>query len=192
MKNLVFVLSVICLLASCDRKKKEKVDTSKYFPVLSYLQSQVKKIDTSLYSITKIETTGKTSDTSFIKREEVRALAKDFLDIPDITNPKFGSDYKETNLYDSLLGVAVLSYTSTDEDLETSKQDVTIIPSFGGNDLVKTIYIEKNKSDDGTIIEKKLIWEVDKYFYIRTITKKNNDPEIIHDLKIIWKDFLSY
>ncbi len=192
MKIFLYCLLVTCLCIGCNKKKKDKVDTSAYFPVLSYLQSQVKGIDTSLYNITKIESSGERSDTTIIRREEVRGLAKDFLDIPDITKPKIGSDYKESNIYDSLLGMAVLSYTSENEDLEVTKQDVTIIPSFGGNDVVKTIYIEKNKSNDDSTVEKKLIWEVNKYFYIRTITQKKNGPEIIQDLKVLWQNFLSY
>ena len=190
MKILTFSLLLLFCFA-CGNKKKEKKDTSRFFPVLSYLQSQVRQLDTSMFRITKVETSGGRSDTAIIHRNEVRKYAQDFLNIPDIKNPEFGSDYRESNIYDSLLGLAVLSYLAEDEDLEVTRQEVQIVPTFGGNDKVKTIYIEKSLQDGKAVVEKKMVWEVGKYFNVRTITQKKNEPEQIHDVKIIWQDFLS-
>ncbi len=188
MKFFAFVTLVACLSIGCQQKKKEKKDTSKYFPVLSYLQSQVKHLDTSLFRFSKIETG---LDTVIINRSEIRKYAKDFLEVPDITKSEYGSDYRETNMYDSSLGMVVMSYLADDEDLDYPRQEVQVIPSFGGNDQVKTIYIEKVEEEGKTTIEKKMIWEVNQYFQVRTITHKPNEPEKIHDLKIIWQDFES-
>ena len=169
------------------KKEKENVDTSRYFPILSYLQSQVKELDTSMYRFIKIETINGISDTMDISREDVRKYAKDFLEIPDIKDPEYGSDYEELTNFDSLLGRVFMSYTAYDKDVEVVKQDVTILPRFGdGEDEVKTIYIEKTESDDGTTIEKKMLWEMKKYFNITTITQKENAPEKIRNLKIEW------
>lgn len=191
MKSLVYSLLLLCIISSCREKKKEKKDTSEYFPILSYLQSQVKQLDTSLYRFTKVESEGNRSDTVIINRGDIRKYASDFLSIPDIKIQDIGSDYKASNIYDSAMGIVVMSYLGEDEDLEVTRQEVQIIPSFGGNDQVKTIYIDKTMEDDGTIIEKKMIWEVNRYFHIRTITQKKKAAEKIHDLRIFWEDYLA-
>lgn len=179
------------IFAGCNQKKKEKKDTSQYFPILSYLQSQVKQVDTSLFRITKVETKGSVTDSVIINRSDVRKYASDFLDIPNLREVDQGSDYNETRIYDSVLGLAVLSYLSEDEDQEVTRQEVQIIPGFGGKDRVKTLYIEKEEEKGSDLIEKKMIWEVDKYFHIRTITHLKNGTENIHDLKVLWQDFQS-
>lgn len=144
-------------LVSCSSKKKEEKDTSKYFPVLSPLQSQLKHLDTSMYSFIKIETEDGRSDTTYLRREEVRQYAKEFLNIPDVTQRKWGSDYIESTGYDTLLGRAFKNYTSDNEDQTTVKQQVFIMPTFGGNDEVKTVYIEKLINDDDSSVEKNCI-----------------------------------
>lgn len=189
MNKWLFVSAIVTLMLSCSTKKKEteKVDTSQYFPILSYLKSQVKALDTSMYRFIKIETADGKTDTSDISREDVRKYANDFLEIPDITDSDYGSDYSALTSYDSLMGRVFMSYTAYDKDVEVVKQDVTILPRFGdGADEVKTVYIEKIKSDDDKTIEKKMLWEMKKYFNIITITQKENAPEKIHSLKIEW------
>jgi hypothetical protein len=189
MKSLVYGLLVLVLVAGCKQKKKERKDTSQYLPVLSLLHDQFNKIDSSLAGFIKIERVGNRSDSLIISREEAKKYAREFLDIPDIRIPKYGSDYVETKLYDSLMGLAIWSYQAQNEDLEVSRQDVTVLPSFSNNDAVKTFYIEKNMEKSGELIEKKMTWEVGHYFQIKTITQKDDSPEKIHDLKIVWQDF---
>jgi len=181
---------IICF--SCkSRKKKEEVDNSNYFPVLSFLQGQVKKVDTSLFSIIKIETVNGVSDSTPISRDSVRMLAKEFLDIPNLRSEK-GKEYKELNDFDSTQQMVSMTYTS-DEDIEVPKQQVFIIKSgINFDDVVKTIYIEKVRSQGDNIVEKRLIWDaVEHYFQVRTITSNKNSPDKIQDLRVVWQDFQS-
>ena len=181
-------LIILCLAISCNNKKEETKDTSGYFPVRSFLQGQIKALDTSMYRFICIETVNGVSDTADINREAVTRYAKDFIDIPDITDPENGSDYSEMSSYDSLMGRVLMSYTAYDkEDIEVVKQDVTVVPGFGAMpDEVKTVYIEKIVSDDDTVTEKKMLWEMDRFFHIRTIKQTKNNAEQVHDLKIQW------
>ena len=134
---------IILLVASCRSKKKEaQKDTSAYFPVRSFLQSQVKELDTSLYRFIRIETVNGRSDTTDISREEIRKYAADFLSIPDLRDPEYGSDYDQFVSYDSLVGRVFMSYTAYDKDVEVVKQDVTIVPGFGTtDDVVQTVFL---------------------------------------------------
>jgi hypothetical protein len=189
MNRWIFCLVSVVVVIACKSKKKTEgdADNSKFFPVVSFLQSQMKDVDTSLYFITKIETEGNRSDTLVIPREDFRKYAKDFLEIPDITTEKYKGDYTETSQYDADLGRASLIYNTTNADAELKRQDVTIMPTFGGNDEVKTIYIHLVKDAGDNTIEKKMYWEVKNYFSVVTITQKENGPEQVKKLQVYWK-----
>lgn len=179
---------IFILIIACNNKKKEIKDTSSYFPVRSFLQNQVSELDSSLFRFIKIETKNGIADTNDISREEATRYAGEFLAIPDITNPELGSDYTEMSNYDSAMGRVIMSYTAYDKkDVEVVKQDVTVLPGFGAvEDEVKTIYIEKISSDNDIITEKKMLWNMDRFFHIRTIKQDKNSPEQVHDIKIVW------
>lgn len=191
MNKWLFGFLLLALCASCKSKKKKETDAdnAKFFPVLSFLQSQVKEMDTSLYTITKIETINGKTDTTFIPREEFRKYAKDFLEIPDITEKKWKGDYNEATDYDTTIGRAVFIYSATDPELELQQQHVTILPTFGGNDEVKTIFLHKIINDDDSTVEKKMYWEVKNYFIITTIVQKEDNPEQVRKLQVYWKGF---
>ena len=103
MKKYVFPLLLLCclLIIRCKQKNKSDENKESFFPVLSFIKSQVAQIDTSLYSIKKIVLIDSThSDTVFVPREEFKNLAKDFLDLPDLTEKKFKDRYIEEKLFD--------------------------------------------------------------------------------------------
>ena len=87
MKKWILIAPLV-LLFSCKSEEKEEGRDSGFFPVLTFLKSQVAQVDTSVYSIIKITTVGNQSDTTYIKREDFRKEAADFLSIPDITQKK--------------------------------------------------------------------------------------------------------
>ncbi len=188
MKNRTIILLLLIFVQACKSKEKEpEKDTSSYFHVSNYLKSEVKRLDTSLYRFIKIETVNGRSDTTDISREEIRKYAADFLDIPDIRDKKIGKDYEAMVSYDTLAGRVYMSYTAYKEEVEVVKQDVSIMPGLGAvEDKVMTIYIEKIKDEDDVITEKKMLWDTQRYFNIRTITQKKNEPEQVHNLRIQW------
>ena len=89
----IFII-LIASLFSC--KQKEKSKNEKFFPVLSFIQSQVADIDTSLHSIRKlVYVDSLRTDTIYIHREQFREAAKDFLSIPDLSSSKYEDRYTE-------------------------------------------------------------------------------------------------
>lgn len=174
------------VLFACTSKKKKDKDTSQYFPVRSYVQSQVKGLDTASYSFIKIEAFNGKSDTTLLGKEELKQYTKEFTDIPDLTDADEGNKYNETKSFDSLMGRVFMSYTATEDDMEVTRQEITVLPTLTGSDEVKTIYIEKLiPSKDGTI-EKKMLWETGYFFTITTITSKGNSDQV-HKLKVLFK-----
>src|SRR5688572_16082441 len=112
MQKSCYVSCVILLsLVSCNNKKNIPSDeNASFFPVLSFIKSQVAHVDTSVYRIIKVTKVDSLIDTSFLKREEFKEAAKDFLNLPDISSDRLKDDYKETELYDQDLEQVVLNY----------------------------------------------------------------------------------
>lgn len=187
MNKWIICIIIATSIVACKGKKKEE-KKGQIFPVLSYLLAQVKNVDTSLYRIIKIETADSVSDTSFIRREEFRSYAKDFLDIPDISSAKHRDDYDESNNYDDLLDKALLTYTSRNSDNEIFRETVILDRDASGNSLVNTIIIDKQlKNKDSTVI-KNMLWEANKRFQVITKTEVPNQPEKVRILQVVWND----
>lgn len=183
------LLPLLPFIFSCkNNAKKEAGDTEPYFPIKPYLENQIAHVDTSLYYIRRIETINNHSDTTVIKREDFKEQANDFLEIPDITKSKWKDDYKEEKWFDEALQSAILLYTPKEEDAEVSRQQVIIKPSANEGDQVKTIIIDRTFEDGSSTIEKKMLWEINKWFRIVTITQKPNQPEQIKTVQVIWTE----
>src|SRR5436190_2992696 len=164
---------------SCKQKKND------VFPVLDFIKAQVANVDTSVYSIIKlVPKTDSTYDTTYVKREEFKQLAKDFLETPDISKT-FGGKYTEERMMNNDLGLAVFIATPKDQDLEVRRQEVRIEPD-PPNDKIKSIYIEKMKNDKDSSVTKRMTWYADRKFQIVTITQEPNGEEKTSVMEVVW------
>lgn len=188
MKLIFVALGFGILIAGCNHKNKEE-ENNNFFPVLSFLKSQVKDIDTSVYPLMKIVTVDSVSDTSYIKREQFRAYANDFLSIPDISSKDLKDEYTETKLYDETLGRAVFTYLPKKPEAPIRREEVMIEPDNQTGGKVKSIFISRLINNKDSTVEKKMYWQVDKRFQIATIVQKPNEAEKVQVLQIIWNDF---
>lgn len=183
--------TLLLLLLSCKNKKQEAEEDTNFFPVLSFIKSQVAHVDTSVYRIIKVTKLDSLSDTIFIKREDFKAAAKDFLDLPDISSDKLKDDYKETKLYDQDLEQVVLNYMPKEGNEEITRQEVLIKPSPDG-DKVQSIFINRSIQKGDSTVNKILFWEVDKKFRVVTTIQKPEAPEKTKVEEVIWNDFSSH
>ena len=182
-KHRVSAVLVLSILFFCGCRQK-KNDT---FPAIDFIKGQVADVDTSVYRILKlVSVTDSTYDTTFVKREDFKNLAKDFLETPDISKT-MGGKYTEERMMNNELGLAVFIATPTDEDLEVRRQEVRIVPD-PPNDKVKSIYIEKLNGNKDSSILKRMTWYTDRKFQIITITQKKNEGEKTSVMQVIWND----
>jgi hypothetical protein len=188
MKKWTFIPLLALIFTACQSEKTEEGQEKTFFPVLSYLNSQVAHVDTSLYRIVKITTVGDKSDTVYLKREEFRKAAADFLSIPDITKKHIKRDYQETEMYDESMESVILSYMPTDEDAEIRRQEVIIQPRQAETDQVKSIFIDRVVENGDAVIRKNMLWQIDRRFQVVTITQNNDGTEKIEKLQVIWND----
>src|SRR5262245_9203094 len=95
------LLCTIVFYFGC-KHKQEKNDV---FPAIDFIKAQVASVDTSVYRIIKlVPLTDSTYDTTYVKREDFKNLAKDFLETPDISK-KFGGKYTEERMMNNELGL---------------------------------------------------------------------------------------
>ena len=188
MTRFLCVLLLLVFMCSCKNKEEQQNEQERFFPVLSFLKSQVAHVDTSMYRIIKVVRRVSGNDTSFVKREEFRKEAKDFLDLPDISSKKLKDDYKETQLYDQDLDQVILNYMPKEDDAEITRQEVVIKPDPGG-DKVQSIFVNTVKNSAQERTQKIMLWEVDKKFRITTSVQKANKEESTQTIEVIWNDF---
>lgn len=188
MKNYLIVhLFIVILLVAC----KQKNETKEELPIsaLSIIKGQLNHLDTSLYQLTKIETNGNITDTTYLKREELTKFAGLFLSLPDIANGKYLDQYDEERLIDAQQ--QTLSITSTPkpeiENAEIQKQILVIDVTDISNGKVQSIYIDRFLSSGDSTIQQKLFWEIDRYFSITDIIQKDNQPDKTHRTIVAWQ-----
>lgn len=175
---------IAVVLLACNQKKKEG-----FFPVLSYIKSQVAKVDTSLYPIIKITWLDSVrTDTQYVKREEFSNLAKDFLEMPDLTEKKFQSLYTEEKFFDEGLNRVVFTCKPKKNDTATIQQQETQIAPDPTGDKVKSFFIDLVISNKDSLVEKKMLWKVDESFQVATMIQKPAQPQTTHIMKVAWNE----
>lgn len=182
------VLAVAVLSSAC--KEKEKEDEKKFISVLSLIEKQVAHIDTSLYAITKYVIKDSLHiDTLYIPREEFRSVAKDFLEIPDLSAKKVAKRYKEETRYDELLNRVIISYIPLNpEKEEIQKQEILVTPNIATGDKVNTILISRVINNRDGFLQKEMLWQMDKSFQVVTSAQKPGQPEVITTTKVTWNE----
>jgi hypothetical protein len=182
--TLLSFLSFAILSPACKSKEPKK---ESFFPVLSFIKSQVTHIDTSLYQIVKLVSVDSTWDTTYIKREEFRSYAKDFLSLPDLAEKQFADKYEESKFFDASLNRVIITYTPKDKNQEIEREEVTIAPGDNDDDKVKNIIVNKFTLSGDSSVAKKMLWTVDESFQVTTIIQKAGHEDSAYTMKITWQ-----
>lgn len=189
MKTYLFFLWYLLLLTlSCKQKPKE--EEKKFISVLSLIEKQVAHIDTSLYAITRVVYSDSLhSDTTYIRREDFRSVAKEFLDIPDLSEKKVAKQYMEETRYDELLNRVIITYKPINsDDGEIKKQEIQVTPDLATGDKVNNIIINRVINNRDGFLQKDMLWQIDKSFQVVTTTRQPGQPEKITTTKVTWNE----
>ena len=160
-------LSAFCLLVFCIISCKQKKEESKNFiSIVSLIKKQVAHVDTSLYPIMKINIKDSlNSDTKVARRFK-----------------------EEPAIYEKLINRVIITYTPIDfEKEEIKKQEMLVTPSPAG-DKVNNIIVIKEISNRDSFLQKKMLWQFDKYFQIITTSQKKGKPEESTIIKVSWNE----
>ena len=186
---LLFISIALFSFISCKQKKEAKPENERFFPVLSFIKSQVAEVDTSLYSIRKITYIDSIrSDTVYYPRNQFRELAKDFLNIPDLADSKYEDRFIEKNAFDETLNRVIITCEPINpEKEEIQRQEVLIRPDPSG-DKVTSIIIDRMISTKDSSVQKRMLWQVDKSFQVATIRQLPGQPETSSTFRVIWNE----
>lgn len=172
-------------------KQKEKKEEKKFISILSLIKKQVAHVDTSLYPIMKIVYTDSLHiDTTYIPREQFAEVAKEFLDIPDLSDKKVAKRYQESPaIHDELLNRVIITYTPVNpEKEEIIKQELLATPIPGADAKVNNIIIIREISTRDSFLKKKMLWQMDKSFQVITTSQKPGKPEVTTTTKVTWNE----
>jgi hypothetical protein len=189
MKNLSLFLALSILVAGCQNQDENKPEPPKHFPVVSFIKSQVAHVDTSLYPIIRINVNPEgPNDTSFHKREEFRSLAKDFMDLPDITDKKMSKRFTKESRYDESLGRLIITMLPVNPAKEEIQREEVLIKPDPSGDRVMSIIIDYSKSNRDSAVQKRLLWIVDESFQVSTIKQLKAQPEMVNTFRVVWNE----
>ncbi len=183
------LLGCLLLLATC--KRKETGTGKKYVSTLSLIKSQVAHVDTSLYSIRQVTCTDTLScDTVYLRREQFREAAKEFLALPDLADKKVARRYKEEPaIYDEALNRVIITYSALHPDQEEiKKQELLVTPNAATGDKVNSVIITRETSNRNGYVRKEMLWQIDKSFQVATITQLPGQPEKIVTVTVTWNE----
>lgn len=183
------LLPLLFLLCFAACKRKEKNTGENFFPVLSYIQSQVKDIDTSLYQIRKlVYVDSLRTDTIFLHRDKFRAEAKDFLGIPDISSSEYQKRYREEKQVDETLNRVLLIYTPVNPQKEIIQREEVLIKPDPSGDKVTNIIINSLINTKDSLVEKKMLWKVGQSFLVTATRQLPGQAETTSTIKVIWNE----
>lgn len=190
MKRVLLLILAPAIISIACKDNKEQVEEKNFISVLSLIEQQVAHVDTSLYAITKFVFSDSLHiDTFYIRREEFRTVAKDFLEIPDLSVKKIANRYKEETRFDELLNRVIISYLPLNpEKEEIQKQELFVTPNIATGDKVNTILISRVINNREGYLQKEMLWQMDKSFQVVTTTQKPGKPEVITTTKVTWNE----
>ena len=170
-------------------KEKENISDEPFFPVVSFLKSQIAQVDTTLNTIRKLTLTDSSHiDTVFIHRNEFSTQAVDFLSIPDISSPQLRSRYTEEKVFDEMLNRVLISYLPLHPEKEViQRQEVLIKPDPSG-DKVTNIIVNTVVNTKDSAVQKKMLWIVDESFQVITTKQVAGQPETVTSYKVLWNE----
>ena len=186
MKKLIsIIISCWCIACHDEVNPALTEEVHEFFPVKSFLQGQVREIDSLKLPTRKYTSINKKSDSVLISMDEFDSIAKEFL-YPDINDNAIKKFYKETGFADRSVPSVTFNYVTTNKDLLLQRMDVIIDPDPVSNDRVKSIYLEKSNYINDTFIIKKLYWKTNKFFQIISSKQAVGQPAIFSEVKVSW------
>jgi len=149
-------------------------------------------VDTSLYAIVQyVSTDTLPADTSYIPREKFREIAREFLDLPDLSDPAIASRFREENRYDSLIRKVIISYLPLDPKKEEIKKMELLVSAEmleDSSNKVTNIIVEKAVNNRDGFKGQKMLWKTGKSFLIITSTQQPGEAEKTSTNRVTWNE----
>jgi hypothetical protein len=194
MKKYLLTVLAPLVIFSCKSNQKEgaeNADDKKFISFYSLIKKQVEHVDSSLYSIVKtVYFDSSHVDTTFIPREQFAEVSKDFLALPDLSDPKVAARFKEEPIiYDTLINQVIITYMPLDARKEEfKKMELLATPIPGEDSRINNIIITREISNRDSFVHQKMLWQMNRSFQVTTTSQKPGKPELTTTTKVTWNE----
>ena len=161
-----------------------KNDTTHFFQVTQYIQSQIADVNRTPYFIYKIDIRDGKKDSNATNTAVFNRISQQFLK-PDINDKALKKHYTESIFHDQTTKSFTISYTTTDKQLEI--QNIEVLLQEDGQ-TVKRIFIRKFLDyKDSSAIEQ-LSWKPGESFQINRLVQKPGNKENSYQTDVVWNE----
>lgn len=176
------------VLISCKNREsstEENGQEKQFYPISSYIESQLKYLDSVPLAIIHYTTINNVTDTGITEKKDFRnSVGASFIE-SDISSVEQKKNYEETSFIDATLGVITLSYAPKADGLPVQKAYVLLSQE---NSAVKTIYVERTTQAGDSTVTKKMLWDANKSCQVTSIIQKSNQPEKTVQERFVWDE----
>jgi hypothetical protein len=153
------------------------------YPFVDYINGQLAFIDSTPFGIEKtISIDGKTIDSGFTSKTELRSLAQNFIST-DPNQPDLKPRYRETSFNDLTLNRVTFTISAQDPELPLQQADILLNPE---NQKVKNVVLRKQFTQGDSSVKQHLVW-VDKMHFQISETITGKDQKGYHKItRIVW------
>ena len=161
-----------------------------YFPVMDYIKSEIRYVDSLPVGIRKFVVRGNTTDSSYIKLDEFHEYANAFLS-PELDTSVFTTNYTESSFYDRSTKSSTFFYQAKNDNAPIRRIDIQSRPDEA-YDKVFNIYMERIQQLGDTLTIKKMTWKPGRQLQViesKTSIQKTQGTPIIRQVKIVWDNW---
>lgn len=185
----LFLLAVACKHqpkqpAGPDEPNQDSLMAVNYLPVADFIKNDITRVDSFSGGILRKATINGKKDSSYIPLPVFHKMANEFL-LPELDSASFHDHFKEHSLMDETTEMMNFIYTPTQAEGSLRNVMVYLTPSTT-TDNVNRIYMEREFTSGDTIVQQKLTWKMQQYFYILTIRQPKQGPAVTSMEKVIW------
>ncbi|MEP7252062.1 MAG: hypothetical protein ABI683_06770 [Ginsengibacter sp.] len=195
MQKYVWAVIIISALfcGACHQKEEKETTTPQpiseelvsFFPVTEYFLGQLNELDTMPVTPLQIIFHDDKSDSIWLKRKDIRNLAKPFLTpvIDSVTLSKF---FAGKSFLDQTVNAFTFSYDpkgQLPDSIKLKHWDVYVDPQK--NNVSRVYMVEEDKLN-GVPLTTQLTWESGKWFSVRTIEYPPGKEPVVKEQILKW------
>lgn len=182
--NLILCVSCGQNSSSTDKSEARQNDTTQFFQVSQYLQSQIAEVNKTPYYIYKVDVINGKKDSSAINTTIFNQISKNFLE-PDITTGELKRYYTENIFHDQTTNSFTVNYSTRNKELEV--QNVDILLAEDGKTITRVFIRKFFNYRDSSAIEQ-LSWKPGQSFQINRLVQTPDNKENTYETRVVWNE----
>jgi hypothetical protein len=187
-KTFLPFLVLMLIIASCKHKGSSKDqansgdDSTHFFQVSQYINSQIGEVNKTPYFIYKINIINGNKDSVAINTPQFIQLAQPFLK-PDISSPELKKNYTENIFHDQTTKTFTISYSTTNKELEIQNLDILLEED---GKTVRRLFMRKFYNYPDSSALEQLSWKASESFQINRMVNTSDNKENTEQTIVVW------